>query len=79
MKSEQLPSYKTERATVWELEMKTGERFDIIHNLMTGEWIIDEVFFNTERDDWDGKEIHRGSSKAVFDLMAKCGVKFLAS
>jgi len=79
MKSDCLPVYKTERATVWSLEMKTGERFDIIHNLMTGEWIIDEVFYNEAIKDWDGKEIHRGSSGPVFDLMARCGVKFLVS
>lgn len=79
MKSECLATQKNATTTVWSLELRTGEQFDIIHNLVTGEWIIDEVFYNEDREDWDSRQIHRGSNKPVFDLMKRCGVKFLAS
>jgi len=77
--SDQLPVYKTNGATVWKLEKPDGTNYAIIHNLITGVWIIDEEWYDEELGDWEGKELHRGGSKEVFDLMKECGVKFLAS
>lgn len=73
-----LPAFNSEKMTVWAVELPDGKRYDIVWYIHEDRWVIDEVFWDEYIDDWDTKEVYQGSDpERVFEIMKKCGVKFL--
>jgi len=75
-----LPAFNGKEMTIWAIELPNGQRYDITRYNGLDKWAIDEVFYNQAIEDWDAKEVYDGSDPGpVFEIMKKCGVKFLTN
>ena len=75
---DEIPAFATERETMWTLESRSGESYNVTLEKPNMNWVIEQMEWLESPQDWTSTVLYSGPHfKEVADLMKRCGVERL--